>query len=279
MTKIVFITGASTGIGKDTAILLAQRGMRVYASARRVELIEAYASDMIIPVKLDVTDGVRVQAVVSEIMEREGRIDILINNAGYGSYGAIEDVPIEEGIYQFDVNVIAVARLIQAVLPKMRAQKSGKIINISSIAGKIYEPLGSWYHSTKFAIEGMSDSLRVELKPHGIDVIIIEPGPIMTEWNTIARSNLMKTSGAGPYREQAQSLSALLQNFDKPSRGTESMIVAKIIEKSILAKKPKTRYPVGRNAKLMMVMRKVLSDRMVDFLLDKTIKHTQKIKD
>lgn len=279
MSKIVLITGASTGIGKDTAILLAQRGMRVYASARRVELIEAYASEMIIPVKLDVTDAAWVKTVISEIMEKEGRIDILINNAGYGSYGAIEDVPIEEGRYQFDVNVIAVARLIQAVLPGMRAQKSGKIINVSSIAGKIYEPLGSWYHSTKFAIEGMSDSLRVELKPHGIDVVIIEPGPIMTEWNTIARSNLMKTSGVGPYQEQAQSLSRLLENFDKPSRGTESIIVAKVIEKSILAKKPKTRYPVGRDAKLMMVMRKVLSDRMVDFLLDRTIKHAQKIKD
>lgn len=276
MSTVVFITGASTGIGKDTALLLAKRGMRVYAAARRVELIEAYASDLIIPVALDVTDGERVQTVVSEIVEKEGRIDILINNAGYGSYGAIEDVPIEEGIYQFDVNVIAVARLIQAVLPSMRERKTGKIINISSIAGKIYEPLGSWYHSTKFAIEGMSDSLRVELKPHGIDVIIIEPGPIMTEWNTIARNNLLKTSGTGPYKEQAQALSTLLANFDQPPHGTESLVVAKVIEKSILAKKPKTRYPVGRDAQLMMCMRKILSDRMVDFLLDRTIKNAQK---
>lgn len=276
MQKVVLITGASTGIGKDTALRLANRGMKVYAAARRVELIQAYATDLIIPIQLDVTDAVRMKNIVDEIEQKEGRIDILINNAGYGSYGAIEDVSIEEGAYQFDVNVIAVARLTQLVLPIMRAQQSGKIVNISSIAGKIYEPLGSWYHATKFAIEGMSDSLRIELEPHGIDVIIIEPGPIMTEWNAIARENLMKTSGHGPYSQQASTLAKMLQKFDRTPYGTESSVVATVIEKSILANKPKTRYPVGKGAKTMMFMRKCLSDRMVDFLLKRTIKNAQK---
>lgn len=273
MEKIAIITGASTGIGKDTAIRLANRGMKVYAMARRVELIESYKTERIVPVQLDVTDGNRVKEVVAEIIEKEGRIDILINNAGYGSYGSIEEVSIEEGRYQFDVNVLGVARLIQAVLPTMRAQKMGKIVNISSIAGKIYEPLGSWYHSTKFAIEGMSDSLRLELKPHGIDVIIIEPGPIMTEWNTIARNNLMAVSGSGTYKAQAEKLNNLLASYDTESKGTKSDVVAAVIEKSIFVKKPKTRYPVGKGAKMMMFMRKILTDRMVDKLFNFILEH------
>lgn len=275
MQKIAIITGASTGIGKDTAIRLARRGIKVYAAARRIELIEAYASELIIPVFLDVTDHASVKEVVQDIVKKEGRIDILINNAGYGSYGSVEEVSIEEGRYQFDVNVIGVASLIQAVLPTMRQQGSGKIVNISSIAGKIYEPLGSWYHATKFAVEGMSDSLRLELQPHGIDVIIIEPGPIMTEWNEIARNNLMSVSGSGAYKQQAKKLNALLASYDTLPKGTESDVVASVIEKSIFSKRPKTRYPVGKGAKMLMILRKGLSDRMVDRLFQ-YILHKQK---
>lgn len=272
MQKIAIVTGASTGIGKDTTQRLAKRGIKVYAAARRIQLIEAYANENIIPVQLDVTDEKRIAEVVDYIVKIEGRIDILVNNAGYGSYGSLEEVPIAEGMYQFDVNVFGVARLIQAVLPTMRKQKYGKIINVSSIAGKIYEPLGSWYHATKFAIEGMSDSLRLELKPHGIDVVIIEPGPILTEWNEIARHNLMNISGKGAYQGQAQQLNTMLASYDTDKKGTKSDVVAKVIEQSIFSRKPKTRYPVGKGARLLMFLRKILSDRMVDRLFTHIIK-------
>ena len=131
-------------------------------------------------------------------MSEAGRIDVLVNNAGYGSYGSLEEVPLAEGRRQFEVNVFGLARLTQLVLPAMRAQKSGAIVNISSIGGKIYEPFGAWYHASKFAVEGLSDSLRLELEPFGIRVIVIEPGAIRSEWNGIARDNLLQHSGSGP---------------------------------------------------------------------------------
>ena len=144
--------------------------------------------------RMDLTDEASVSDGVEKIITTTGRIDVLVNNAGYGSYGAVEDVPLDEARRQFEVNVFGLAGLIQLIVPHMRAQGSGRIINISSIGGKIYEPLGGWYHATKFAVEGLSDSLRIELRPFGIDVVLIEPGPILSEWNAIARENMAKTS-------------------------------------------------------------------------------------
>ena len=136
--------------------------------------------------------------------KRHGRIDVLVNNAGYGSYGSLEEVEPAEGRRQFDVNVFGLARMTQLVLPAMRAAAQGRIINVSSIGGKMYEPLGAWYHATKFAVEGLSDSLRLELKPHGIKVSIIEPAGTQTEWGGISGEGLLATSGHGPYRDQAK---------------------------------------------------------------------------
>jgi NAD(P)-dependent dehydrogenase (short-subunit alcohol dehydrogenase family) len=150
--------------------------------------------------ELDVTDDTSMTTAVKAVLQEAGRIDVLINNAGYGSYGALEDVPLDEGRRQFDVNIFGLARLIQLVLPTMRAQRSGRIVNVSSIGGEFGEPFGSWYHATKFAVEGLSDSLRMELHPFGIDVVAIQPGAILTEWNRIARDGLMKYSGNGAYR-------------------------------------------------------------------------------
>jgi short-subunit dehydrogenase len=153
-------------------------------------------SDGIRVLQLDLTDEDSIEACVKSIIEREGRIDILVNNAGYGSYGAIEDVPISEARRQFEVNLFGLARLTQAVLPSMRAKRFGRIVNISSIAGKIYTPFGAWYHATKFALEGFSDCLRLEVEPFGINVVVVVPGGIKTEWGTIAAEHLRKTSGA-----------------------------------------------------------------------------------
>jgi short-subunit dehydrogenase len=201
---------------------------------------------------------------VNKILAAENRIDVLVNNAGYGSYGALEEVPISEARYQFEVNIFGLARLTQLVLPHMRKQHSGRIINISSIGGKIGEPHGTWYHATKFAVEGLSDSLRMELKQFGIDVVVIEPGAIITEWNSIARNNMMKVSGNGPYKDLVQKHFKMYEKADK--NGGKPIEVAGIILKAVLAGRPKTRYAAAGGAPMILFMRKILSDRAFDKL-------------
>ena len=187
MSKVALVTGASSGIGESVAVHLVATGWTVYAVARRVERMAALESRGITTFAMDVTDDASMVAGIDRILTEQGRIDALVNNAGYGSYGPVEHVPIDDGRRQFEVNVFGLARLTQLVIPHMRTRRSGRIVNISSIGGKIYEPLGAWYHATKFAVEGFSDSLRIELAPFGIDVVIVEPGPILSEWNAIAR--------------------------------------------------------------------------------------------
>src|SRR3954451_699466 len=165
----------------------------------------------IMPVSAAVTDDASMVALVDRVVGDTGRVDVLVNNAGYGSYGALEEVPMEEARRQFDVKVFGLARLTQLVLPHMRAQGSGRIINVSSVGGKIWEPLGAWYHATKFAVEGLSDSLRVELRPHGIDVVVIEPGAIRTEWAAISAENLIAASSIPAYQEQVRVGAAVLK--------------------------------------------------------------------
>lgn len=174
---------------------LLHKGYCVYASARNPARLESLAAQGAKNLELDVTQDKSMQGSVDRIIHECDRLDILINNAGYGSYGALEDVPLDEAKHQFEVNLFGLGRLTQLVLPHMRKQSFGKVVNITSIGGKIYEPLGSWYHPTKFALEGLSDCLRLELKAFGIVVIIIEPGPIKAEWGAIAIEKLMKTSG------------------------------------------------------------------------------------
>ena len=202
-TRVALVTGASSGIGEETARLLRRDGFEVYAVARRVDRMAGLTEEGVHTFAMDVTDDASMTSGVQRVLDEQGRIDVLVNNAGYGSYGAVEDVPIDEARRQFEVNVFGLARLVQLVVPHMRDQKSGRIINISSIGGKFYEPLGAWYHATKFAVEGFSDSLRLELAPFGIHVVIVEPGPIITEWNTIARDSLVETSRGGAYEERS----------------------------------------------------------------------------
>src|SRR5580693_8454140 len=204
MDKTAFVTGASAGIGEATARALLAAGYRVFAGARRLDRMAGLAAAGATLLKLDLTDDASIVAAVNTIKNEAGRIDVLVNNAGYGSYGALEDVPVDEGRRQFEVNAFGLARLCQLVLPTMRAQKSGKIVNVTSIGGKIWEPLGAWYHATKFAVEGLSDCLRVEVGRFGIDVIVIEPGAIRTEWAGIARDGLLQMSGSGAYAELAK---------------------------------------------------------------------------
>jgi NAD(P)-dependent dehydrogenase (short-subunit alcohol dehydrogenase family) len=206
-------------------------------------------------------------ALVETIIADTGRIDVLVNNAGYGLYGALEDVPIEQARRQFEVNVFGLARLIQLVLPQMRAQRDGYIVNISSMGGKIWEPLGSWYHASKFAVEGLSDSLRVEVAEFGIKVVIIEPGTIRSEWSGIAADNLDATSADTPYVRQAKLVGGGLRAVDRLPMAAGPEVVAEVIAKAVQDPKPRTRYPAGGGARGILLAERILSDRGFDRLI------------
>ncbi|MBT2584268.1 oxidoreductase [Arthrobacter sp. ISL-95] len=265
-SRIALVTGASTGIGFDTALALSAVGFTVYAGARRVERMEPLKHHGVTILPLDVTSEESMTSAVSLVEAAHGRIDVLVNNAGYGSYGSLEEVPLAEGRRQFDVNVMGLARMTQLVIPGMRSLRSGRIINVTSIGGKIHEPLGAWYHGTKFAVEGMSDSLRLELRPHGIDVVIIEPSGTDSEWGTIAGEGLLLTSGNGPYKDQAHIVAAALASTSATGHmvSTPATVVAKTIVRAATAKRPRTRYPVGRGAWSVLAMRRILPDRAFD---------------
>jgi NAD(P)-dependent dehydrogenase (short-subunit alcohol dehydrogenase family) len=262
--KVALVTGASSGIGDATARRLAQLGYSVYAVARRADRMTPLREQGCRTEPADVTDDAALVALVDKIISETGRIDVVVNNAGYGSYGALEDVPIAEARRQFDVNVFALARLIQLVLPHMRAQRDGYIVNVSSIGGKIWEPLGSWYHATKFAVEGLSDSLRAEVAGFGIKVIVIEPGAIRTEWAAISADNLEAASAGTPYREQARFVSGTLRATDKSRLTSGPAVVANAIARAVQSPRPRTRYAVGGGAHSILFARRLLTDRGFD---------------
>ena len=265
--KVALVTGASSGIGDATARRLAQLGYIVYAVARRVDRMAALKERGIRTEAADVTDDAALVSLVNKIISDAGRIDVLVNNAGYGSYGALEDVPIAEARRQFDVNVFGLARLTQLVLPHMRAQRDGYIVNVSSVGGKIWEPLGSWYHATKFAVEGLSDSLRAEVAEFGIKVIVIEPGAIRTEWAAISADNLEAASASTPYREQARFVGGALRTADKSRLTSGPDVVANAIAKAVQSPRPRTRYAVGGGARSVLLAQRVLTDRGFDRLI------------
>ena len=262
--SVALVTGASSGIGRATALRLAALGFTVHAAARRVERMSDLANHGIHVESLDVTDDGSMVTVVDKIVSEHGRIDILVNNAGYGSYGAVEDVPIAEARRQFDVNVFGLARLTQLVLPHMRAQRDGYIVNISSMGGKIWEPLGGWYHAAKFAVEGLSDCLRAEVAEFGIKVVVVEPGSITSEWATISADNVEAISADTPYRGQAKLIARGLRKSDTSFLASEPEVVAEAIGKAVQRTKPRTRYPVGGGARTFLFAHRVLTDRGFD---------------
>lgn len=267
MAKTILVTGASSGIGEESVKRLLVAGHAVYAGARRVDRMQSLAAAGARLLALDVTDEKSVNTAVETILREEGRIDVLINNAGYGSYGALEEVPLKEARRQVEVNLFGLARLIQLVLPTMREQRSGRIVNISSVGGKLGEPFGSWYHATKFAVEGLSDSLRMELRQFGIDVVVVQPGAIVSEWNGIARDGLMKYSGNGDYSSSARAYVKFMETADKGWLPSPPGVVAKTIVKAVQARKPKTRYATGGGAKAVLFLRSVLPDRIFDAMM------------
>ena len=271
ISKAVLITGCSTGIGRATAELLAGKGWTVYATARKLAAVEDLAARGCKTLALDVCDDASIQAAVQTIEHAEGAIGVLINNAGYGQEGAVEEVPMEQVRRQFETNVFGLVRLTQLVLPGMRRQGWGKIVNLSSMGGKLTFPGGGFYHATKHAVEALSDALRFEVRGFGIDVVVIEPGPIKTRFGDTAIDSIGGgAQGASPYASFNATLAAKVREaYEGPmammAAGPEA--VARVIERAITVRKPRSRYPVTAAARLLMGLRRWMPDGAFDAFL------------
>lgn len=265
-TKIVLITGASSGIGKETAKELIKDEHIVYCAARSLDKMNDLKKIGGHPIELDITKHETITECVDKIIKEQGRIDVLFNNAGFGLYGSVEETNIDDARYQFEVNLFGLGRLTQLVLPYMREKKSGTIINTSSVGGKVYTPLGAWYHATKHAVEGWSDCLRLEVKPFGINVVIIEPGFISTSFGSVLYEPLLERSGNGPYKKLALAVAKGIRAQNEKTSSPPS-VIAKTVVKAINATNPKTRYAAGKFAKPLILMRKWLSDKLYDRLI------------
>jgi NAD(P)-dependent dehydrogenase (short-subunit alcohol dehydrogenase family) len=262
--QTALVTGASSGMGKIIAKQLIKDGYDVIVAARRVENMQDLKVLGAHPVSLDVSDEASIAAAHTQITAQFGGVDVLVNNAGFGLYGAVEDVPMAEVRYQFEVNLFGMGRLIQLFTPYMRQKKAGKIVNIASMGGKIYTPLGAWYHATKHAVEGMSDALRLELAPFGIDVIVIQPGIILTDFGAVLDGPLQKFSGKGAYADLAAKVARGTVETYAKGDGSSPQVVADAVSQALKARRPKTRYLVGKYAKLLIGIRNWLGDRMYD---------------
>ena len=261
MEKVALVTGSSSGIGYETSLALAREGYFTYATMRdlkKEETIKKIAAEENLPLKvieLDVDNDDSVQNAVETIIEEKQRIDVLVNNAGWGIWGTAEDVSIEEFRAQFETNFFSVVRMIQKVAPIMRKQGTGDIVNISSIAGRIGFPVSTAYISSKFAIEGLSESLRYELGPFGVDVIIIEPGVIKTNF-----FDSMKTAKKADdtYKEITEKVISGVKMMAE--MGTPPKEVANVIIKSLKDEKPLPRYVVGNDAAMFLEAKKMKTD-------------------
>lgn len=272
--KVILVTGASAGMGKTFVLTLLASGHLVYGAARRLDKMEDIKEAGAKIISLDVANDESIVLAIETIIKNEGKIDVLINNAGFGLSGAIEDVTITEAKYQMEVNLFGIGRLIQLVLPHMRRQHSGKIINITSLGGKIAMPMGGWYHASKFALEGLSDSLRYEVKQFGVDVIVIEPGAVKSEWGDIAFGNVKRISGNGAYKGLTESYIEAFKISEKNAVNTN--IIAQLVEKAVNAKKPKARYHGGYLSGTMLFLRKLLPDSIFDKIIASMFKSGNK---
>ena len=268
--KVALVTGASAGIGKAIVRRLLREGWVVYGAARRLEQMADIVGEGARAVALDVTDEASMQAGVGAILAATGRIDALVNNAGYGSYGALEDVPLSEAKRQFEVNVFGLVRLTQLVLPAMRAAKAGTIVNISSMGGRIWTPVGGWYHATKHAVEVLSDALRVETRPFGIRVVVVQPGAIKSEWAAIAGKTLQESSRSSVYGAVTEPMARTLQKAETKSASPD--VVANAVAKAVTSRRPRRRYATPMDAKLLIFMRWLLPEWAWERLVAMSIK-------
>ncbi len=271
VSRVVLITGCSTGIGRATAERLAARGWRVYATARDVEKIKFLADRGCMVLPLDVTDEASMRTAVGEVERREGAVGVLVNNAGYSQSGAVESVPMGKVRRQFETNVFGLVRMCQLVLPGMRRQGWGRIVNISSMGGRLTFPGGGHYHATKYAVEAISDALRFEVAGFGVGVVVVEPGLIRTGFADAATGSMEGTTAGGPYASfDAAVAKAVRDNYErgpflKLGGGPET--VAATIERAITAERPRARYAVTPSAHLFIGLRRLLPDRAWDALV------------
>ena len=269
MKKVILLTGASSGIGYQTAESLAKEGHIVYGAARRIEKMEDLKQFGVKSIYLDITDENSIKNVVDTIIGNEGRIDVLINNAGYGSFGAVEDVEINEARRQFEVNLFGLARLVQLVLPHMRKQKEGRIINVSSMGGRLTTYFGAWYHATKYALEAFSDALRMEVSDFGIDVSLIEPGGIKTDWGIIASDKLANSAKGGAYEKEAMKTAKGMKKQYSGNLLSNPIVITKAISKAVNSNRPKARYLIGFMAKPLVFLHTILPTKVFDKIMKK----------
>jgi NADP-dependent 3-hydroxy acid dehydrogenase YdfG len=268
-SKAVLITGCSSGIGHATAQKLAADGLRVYATARRPETIEDLTAAGCETLALDVTDEASMDAAVNAVIEAEGAVGVLVNNAGYSQSGAVESVPLDQVRRQFETNVFGLIRMCQLVLPGMRDQHYGKIVNIGSMGGRLTFPGGGIYHATKYSVEALSDALRFEVRGFGVDVILVEPGLITTRFGDVATASVTEAS-EGPYadfneRVGKKTTDAYGGPLAKFGAGPEA--VASTIANALNANRPKARYPVTWSAHLMINQRRFTPDPIWDLMM------------
>jgi NADP-dependent 3-hydroxy acid dehydrogenase YdfG len=260
----VLVTGCSSGIGRVTAEHLVRAGHTVYATARRPETLADLASAGARTMALDVTDESSMEAAVKAIEAEHGQVGTLVNNAGYGVYGPVEEVPMDAVRRQFETNVFGLGRLTQLVLPGMRAAGTGRIVNISSMGGRLVYPTGGWYHASKYAVEALSDALRVEVAPFGVKVVLVEPGLIRTEFESVASSGLDPQAASGPYGGLRRHADDVMRRGYRSRAGAEPSAVAEVIRTAVEARRPRTRYVVTPAAKAQVQLRRLGGDRLWD---------------
>ncbi|MEV6489259.1 oxidoreductase [Actinoplanes sp. NPDC051633] len=270
MTKICLVTGASSGIGLATALELRHAGHTVYGAARRVPKMDALRRAGGHPLAMDARHSADLDRVVETVLHEQGRIDVLVNNAGTVLHGAAEDVPLDLARDQFQVNLFAPARLVQLVLPSMRRRRSGTIVNVSSIGGEIALPLGAWYYASKHALEAYSDTLRMEVEPFGVRVVIIQPGIIRTEFEDRTAAQLRQYSGDGAYRHMAEAMAR--EATTGLAGGSDPDVVAQAIRAAVDSSHPETRYAVGAMAEQLLNLNRTLPDEEFDKLATRAIR-------
>jgi NAD(P)-dependent dehydrogenase (short-subunit alcohol dehydrogenase family) len=272
VSRSVLVTGCSSGIGRATAERLVARGFTVYATARRVEAIADLEARGCRVLALDVTDEASMQAAVGTVVDEQGAVGALVNNAGYSQSGAVEEVPMAEVRRQFETNVFGLVRMCQLVLPGMRAQRQGRIVNVSSMGANFTFPGGGFYHATKYAVEAISDALRFEVKGFGIGVVIVQPGIIRTGFADAATDAIHgATPAEGPYATfnaaVAGSTQSVYERGPLARLGGAPETVARTIERAITARSPKIRYRVTPSARLLVGQRALMTDGMWDRML------------
>lgn len=273
-SRAVLITGCSSGIGEATALRLRRDGWTVYATARRPQTLTALEQAGCRTLALDVTEEDSMRAAVDTVVTAEGAVGVLINNAGYSQSGAVESVPLEEVRRQFETNLFGLLRLTQLVLPGMREQRWGKLVNLGSMGGRLTFPGGGVYHATKYALEAISDALRFEVRGFGVDVILIEPGLIVTRFGETAAASVGQAQPPSPaadayadFNRRVATLTAEAYTGPMSRLGGPPEAVADTIARALAARRPRARYPVTASARLLIGQRRLLPDAAWDRIM------------